>query len=137
MHILTLELPEDFADRLSSLHPNGLDAAVREALKTYASLGATTVTNLRHDATQAEVSIATLIKQSLAKPKPFTSYHRNDRDREIIADVLAGKRRATVAAKHNLSLIRVHQIVAKYKAEQALKTNTEYPTTHNVNRTQD
>ena len=133
MHILTLELPEDFADRLSTMHPNGLDPAVREAIKTYVNLGASTVTKLRADATAANVRIASIIKQALAKPEPFTSYHRKDRYRDIIADVLAGKRRATVAAKHNLSLIRVHQIMAKYKAEEALKNGTEYPRTHDVN----
>ena len=132
MHLLTLELPVEFADRLAALHPNGLDAAVREALKTYTNLGVVTVTKLRADAAQAEISIAAVIKQALAKPEPFTSYHRKDRDRDIIADVLGGKRRATVAAKYNLSLIRVHQIMAKYKAEEALKNGTEYPRTHDV-----
>ena len=133
MHILTLELPPDFADRLAAMHPDGLDAAVREGLKAYVSLGPATITKFRQDATQAEVSLGSVLKRVLELPAPKPVYSMKDRDKRIIAAVLSGQRRATVAARFDLSLIRIHQIMAAYKAAKAHSEGKSYPRAHNVN----
>jgi hypothetical protein len=114
MHLLTLELPPEFAAKLAALHPDGLDAAVHEGLTTYASLGVPTITKLRDNAQKANTPIADVIRDAIID----RSVTKAERDANIIAEVLDGKRRALVAAKYRLSLIRIHQIMAKYHGQQ-------------------
>jgi DNA-binding NarL/FixJ family response regulator len=122
MHTLTLEFPEEFADKLASMHMEGLTKAVQEAINTYVALGKDTITKLRNEAKKEDVPIASVIRQALIAPRLLqTKQNRQyltERDAQIIHAIERGDRRTEVAAEHNLSLIRVHQIYGSYRARK-------------------
>lgn len=117
-----MEFPENYADKLSHLHPDGLTNAIQEAIAIYMYLGQTTLGKLRADATFQNIPISAIIKQCINAPRLLqtrqTHKQLNDRNIQIIQAIERGETRALVAAKHKLSLIRVHQIYSTYKARK-------------------
>lgn len=122
MHTVTMEFPEDYADKLSHLHPDGLTDAIKEAVTIYMYLGQSTLGKLRADSQFQSVPISAIIKQSINAPRLLrtrqTHEQLHDRNARIIEAIEKGENRAMIAAKYKLSLIRIHQIYSTYKARK-------------------
>jgi Mor family transcriptional regulator len=138
LYTLELEFPMDFADRLAETHEDGINAATVSALKFWVLLGEETrdliIENANiHGITRAEF-VRRAIHTHMNPPTPYLSNLHDDmplkerrekRNAEIVYRALRGAPRAELAKQYQLSLIRIHQIVAMGKRSIAAQQVTQ------------
>ena len=123
-----LEIPETLADKLAALgYDNPLDG-LHAAAKLLVGLGPDAWATITRAAEIQKVTPAKIILSQLNPTLAPSARTRNaNRDREIWEMARTGTTHAVIAARFNLSLIRVSQIVttqrAKARAEQEAANN--------------
>jgi hypothetical protein len=125
-HSLTIELPLDVADQLALTHENGLEGAAVAALQLWLKIGEKHLSIAKGYALAHGMSQHAAIKKAIAKcldekaPKVEAiaplKQHREARDADIYRRAKLNIKRKTLAQDYGLSEIRIHQIIAKCRA---------------------
>lgn len=137
MHSIDLTIPAEYAAKLHPLHPNGAESAAVAALRLYLDLGEDGIAALSAAAKAAGVKPAEHIKTLLQPapatpattitpaPRPAPRKSNAARDAAIVAEYRTGTTTyAKLAAKHNLSTIRVTQIITAARERDLLNQPT-------------
>lgn len=127
-----MTIPERFAQALHPLHPDGAQHAAAAALRLYLDLGKLGVDALNSRAAHEGMAPSELVLHLLANPTPSAPTtmtprpphaakdRHAERDRRIAQEYFEGGiTYARLAVKHDLSTIRVAQIIAKARALQS------------------
>lgn len=132
LYTLELEFPTEFADRLEESHKDGINAATVNALKFWVSLGTDTWHTITIQSSKERISRAEFVRRAVAKlmqpEDPAVLNIHSDmplaerralRNADIATRALRGAPRKELAQQYGLSEIRIHQIVAQAKKENA------------------
>lgn len=131
-----MTIPERFAQALHPLHPDGAQHAAAAALRLYLDLGKLGVDALNSRAAHEGMTPSAVILHLLANPTPTEAPtpvgtmtprpphaakdRHAERDQRIAQEYFEGGiTYARLAVKHDLSTIRVAQIIAKARALQS------------------
>lgn len=148
LHTLVLNFPTDVANRLERSHKNGIEAATTQAIKFWLQLGDDTWDTIATQANKEQLTRAEFVRKAVAKlmqpEDPAVLNIRNDmplaerraiRNADIATRALRGAPRKELAQQYGLSEIRIHQIVAQAKKENASRQwspDTDENTWHNA-----
>jgi hypothetical protein len=128
MRPITIEIPTPVAQKLAETFEGTLEDAARAGLKLINGMGSAAYNNLQELATQLNTSPAKALRAAIqllasdaarlqmtpgrvGRPKI-----NEQRDARIYDLVRAGRTQASISAEFNLSIVRVGQIVAQYRA---------------------
>jgi len=123
MHELTINLPIKSAEALAKTHEDGLEGATVAALRLWLKIGERHISIAQGYALANGMSVEKAIRKAItaldekSRQTPDKSL-RNiaaERDAEIYRRAKNGVKRKILAADYDLSLIRIHQIVAAGK----------------------
>ena len=131
-----MTIPERFAQALHPLHPDGAQHAAAAALRLYLDLGKLGVAALTSRATHEGMTPSELVLHLLAvveapaaatptgtmtpRPTRAAKDRHAERDQRIAQEYFEGGiTYARLAVKHDLSTIRIAQIIAKARALHA------------------
>lgn len=123
MHELTINLPIKSAEALAKTHEDGLEGAAVAALRLWLKIGERHISIAQGYALANGTSVEKAIRKAItalddkSRRTPDKSI-RNlaaERDAEIYRRAKHGVKRKILAAEYDLSVIRVHQIVAAGK----------------------
>ena len=125
-HSLTIKLPLDVADQLAQTHEDGLEGAAISALQLWLKIGTKHLNIAKGYALAHGMSQHAAIKKAIIKvldeqePRVETTaplkQHREARDADVYRRAKLGIKRKTLAQDYGLSEIRIHQIIAKCRA---------------------
>lgn len=130
-----MTIPAEVAASLESLHPDGAQHATAAAVRLYLGLGKLGLDALHSRAKHEGMKPAELILHLLANPTPTAApttpsattmtprpaprHATQARDAQIAEEYFAGGvTYARLAAKHELSTVRIAQIIARARAQQ-------------------
>ena len=130
-----MTIPERFAQALHPLHPDGAQHAAAAALRLYLDLGKLGVDALNSRAAHEGMTPSELVLHLLAvvetpataptgtmtpRPTRAAKHQHAERDQRIAQEYFEGGiTYARLAVKHDLSTIRIAQIIAKARALHA------------------
>lgn len=123
MHELTINLPVKSADALAKTHEDGLEGAAVAALRLWLKIGEKHIAIARDYAFEHDMTVEAAIRKAITAldekaRKTVDKSIRNltaERDAEIYRRARLGVKRKDLAVEYDLSVIRVHQIVAAGK----------------------
>jgi hypothetical protein len=123
MHELTINLPIKSAEALAKTHEDGLEGAAVAALRLWLKIGEKHIAIARDYAFEHDMTVEKAIRKAITAldekaRKTVDKSIRNltvERDAEIYRRARLGVKRKILAADYDLSLIRIHQIVAAGK----------------------